>query len=397
VTASLAVRGTRAVRYFEWAVNALRGIRWPQVRGAMLFGLAAWAFAALINLNPLLDFLQTLPADLLLLGYASDYQIKAFALLAAIAIADRAVDEDASKRVSYVTAAVVGCAVGSLIGEFFSSAWRALVLPDAWPASRPWIKGPGAPYYYAIWGFTHWLLIGGSAVFFYADRRAARKTEAHLHAAELDRIRRSKLALESRLQAMQARVEPQFLFNTLAQVEYLYESDSRAAERTLESLIAYLRAAMPLMRSTSSTVAQEIKLARTYLDIVSIRLGNRLTFTIDVSADLGTVRMPPMTLLPLLDHAITYGLDQSPGSGSIDITMNASNGRLRLKIADSGAGLVSGTETIGIANIRERLAALYGANARLDLRALNTGATEAVMDIPYESAATSPEHGLLWT
>jgi hypothetical protein len=107
-----------------------------------------------------------------------------------------------------IAAALVGCAVGSLIGELFSSTWRALVLPDAWPASRPWRKGPGAPYYFAIWGFTHWLLIGGSAVFFYADRRAARKTEAHLHAAELDRIRRSKLALESRLQAMQARVEP---------------------------------------------------------------------------------------------------------------------------------------------------------------------------------------------
>ena len=267
MTVSFALRNGEARRYFEWAVDALRRIGWPQVRGATLFGLAAWALASLINLHPLLQFLETLPADLLLLGYAIDYQIKAFFLLAAIVIANRAVDEGASKRLSYVAAAIVGCAVGVVVGELFSSTWRAFVLPDRWPATRPWIKGPGAPFYYLVWGLTHWLLVGGCAVFFYADRRAARITEAHLNAAELDRIRRSKLALESRLQAMQARVEPQFLFNTLAQVEHLYESNPALAERILDDLIAYLRAAMPLMRSTSSTVAQEIELARTYLDI----------------------------------------------------------------------------------------------------------------------------------
>ena len=330
MTVSFALRTREAWRYFDWALEARRGIGWAQVRGAMLFGLAAWAFASLINVHPLLQFLQTLPADRLLLGYAIDYQIKAFVLLAAIAIADRAVDEGASKHLCYIAAAVVGCAVGVLLGEMFGWAWRALVLPDQWPASRPWLKGAGAPYYFAIWGLTHWLLIGGCAVFFYADRRAARITEGHVNAAELDRIRRSKLALESRLQAMQARVEPQFLFNTLAQVEHLYECNRALAERILDDLIAYLRAAMPLMRSTSSTVAQEIELARTYLDIVRIRLGDRLAFTIDVPTGLAEVRMPPMMLLPLVDHAITYGLEQSAGSGSIRIAMQASASRLRL-------------------------------------------------------------------
>jgi signal transduction histidine kinase len=387
----VAMRDAGATPYFKWVWDALRGIRWPQVRSAMLFGLAAWAFTSLINLDPLRQFLQMLPADRLLPMFAIDYQIKAFVLLAAIVIADRAIDDGAPKRLSYIAAAILGCAVGVLLGELFSWAWRVLVLPDRWPASRPWLKGAGAPYYFAIWGLTHWLLVGGCAVFFYADRRAARKTEAHLNAAELDRIRRSKLALESRLQAMQARVEPQFLFNTLAQVERLYEIDSKLAERVLDDLIAYLRAAMPLMRSTSSTVAQEIELARTYLDIVRIRLGNRLAFTIDVPADLGDVRMPPMMLLPLIDHAITYGLEQSANSGSIRIATDAGDGRLRLQIADSGAGFIPESGAAGIASIRERLAALYGANARLDLRRLDTGATEAVMDIPFEATENEKE------
>ena len=115
--------------------------------------------------------------------------------------------------------------LGILLTQPFDWAWRTFVLPDAWPQQRPWLHGTAALYYRPIFALTHWLLIGGAAVFLYADRRAARKTAQLLHAAELDRIRRSKLALESRLQAMQARVEPQFLFNTLAQVERLYELD----------------------------------------------------------------------------------------------------------------------------------------------------------------------------
>jgi hypothetical protein len=390
MSVSIAVRGALQKRYLERAVDALGGVRWPQVRGAMLFGVVACAFTSLININPLLQFLRTQPADLLLLGYAIDYQIKALVLLTAVVIADRAVDEGARPRLCYVAATLAGCVVGVFLSEMFSWAWRALVLPDRWPAWRPWLQGAGSLYYFAIWGLTHWLLLGGAAVFFYADRRAARKTQAHLSAAELDRIRRSKQALESRLQAMQARVEPQFLFNTLAQVERLYEIDPKLAERVLSDLIAYLRAAMPLMRSTSSTVAQEIALARAYLDIARIRLGNRLAFTIDVPEDLGEVRMPPMMLLPLIDHAITYGLEQSAGSGSICIATDAADGRLRLKIDDSGAGLLPEAGIDGIANIRERLRAIYGADARLDLRQLAAGATEAVMDIPFEAT----ENGL---
>jgi hypothetical protein len=397
MNAIVAMRRSRATRSFEWlgwVTDALHGVRWPEVRNAMLFGLAAWAFASLIELNSLRQFLRMLPADRLLPLFAIDYQIKAFVLLAAVVIADRAIDQGAPRRLSYVAAAVVGCAVGVLLGELFGWAWRLLVLPDRWPASRPWLEGASAPYYFAIWGLTHWLLVGGCAVFFYADRRAARKTERQLNDAELDRIRRSKLALESRLQAMQARVEPQFLFNTLAQVEHLYESDPKLAERVLDDLIAYLRAAMPLMRSTSSTVAQETELARTYLDIVRIRLGRRLDFAIDVPARLGEVRMPPMMLLPLVDHAVTYGLERSAASGSIHITVQASDGRLRVRIADSGAGLLRDTTAAGIANIRERLSALFGTGARLDLRRLQAGATEAVMDIPYETTQSEidPRH-----
>jgi LytS/YehU family sensor histidine kinase len=188
------------------------------------------------------------------------------------------------------------------------------------------------------------------------------------------------------LQAMQARVEPQFLFNTLAQVKRLYEQDPRLAERMLGDLIAYLHAAMPHMRDTSSTLAQEIDLARAYLDIVKVRLGDRLAFDIESPQGAADTRMPPMMLLPLIDHAVVHGLTNKAQAGaSMHIACAIANGRLRLTLADSGAGFVPDAGGDGITTIRERLAALYGSDASLVLRRGVAESTEAVMEIPYES------------
>lgn len=352
----------------------------------MLFGLLACSVSVLINLVPTLQFARTIPMHLFFLGQVIGFQVKALCLLVAIVVADRAVEGGARRRLAYSVAVLGGCAAGVLFSESFGWAWRTFVLPDQWPVSRPYLRGAGSFYYFPIYELTSWLLLGGSAVFFYADRRAAHKTQSYLRAAELDRIRRSKLALESRLQAMQARVEPRFLFNTLAQVESLYDLKPVLAARMLDDLITYLRAAMPLMRDTASTVAQEIELARSYLDIVKVRLGERLSYDIQIAPGMSEIRMPPMMLLPLIDHAITYGLERSGAEGSIRIASEVRAGRLRLTITDTGTGLVQGSGAEGLASIRERLAALYRGDARLDLRDMDVGAAEAIMDIPFESA-----------
>ena len=373
-------------RLLRGAVEALRGVTWPQVRGAMLFGLMALMFSLLIYLSPTIQLMQLLPWHLLLIGNVIEFQIKASVLLAAIVIADHAADAGASRREAYVAAALGGCLVGLAFSEAFAWAWRAFVLPDQWPAHRPYTRGAASLFYFPIFSATNWLLLGAPAVFFYADRRAARKTAAFLHSAELDRIRSSKLALESRLQAMQARVEPQFLFSTLAQVEHLYELDPGLGGRMLDELIAYLRAAMPKMRDTSSTLAQEVELVRAYLAIIKVRLGDRLTYEIDIPVDAGDVRIPPMMLLPLADHAVVHGLEQSHAYGTIRIACEIAGRSLRLTIVDQGAGFVPKPTAAGIASIRERLAALYGGDATLELRAREAGGTEAIMEIPCEWA-----------
>ena len=193
-------------RPYGLAEDALRGITWPQIRGAAWFGLGVCAFTFLIEANSSLIFAH-IPWHVRILRGLTVFQLDAFCLLVALVIADRAVDEGANRRLAYTAAALGGCMAGILVNfTVFNWAWRAFVWPEAWPPpTRPWMH---AFYYAPIYELASWLLIGGSAVFLYADRRAARKTEAHLQAAELDRIRRAKLALESRLQALQARVEP---------------------------------------------------------------------------------------------------------------------------------------------------------------------------------------------
>ena len=386
-------------RFVALAIDALQGIGWVQVRRAMLFGIAVTVFHVATLNSVLLTLSKFVPLTLakLILGAALSFQVKSLCLLAAIVVADRAADEGAPRRIVYFAAALVGCVAGVALSEPLDLAWRAWVLPaDIWPVDRPWFHGTAKYFHFPFYALTYWLLIGGSAVFLYGDRRAARQTEARLRSAELDRTRSSRLAFESRLQAMQARIEPQFLFNTLAQVERLHEDDPAQAGNMLDALISYLRAAMPMMRDTSSTVGREIELARAYLDIVRLRLGERLSVAIEAPPGADDIRMPPMMLLPLIDHAIVRGLEPatgaSAGAGAISIHTDVRDGRLRLLIRDSGVGFAPETGGDGIAALRERLDALYGSSARLELRRADPRATEAVLDLPLESSASADAH-----
>ena len=380
-------RGSEAAaanRFASLAIDALRAIRWPQIRAAMLLGLALTAWSWTVFMRPIAQITKTMPFGSTLLQSVIAYQLKALCLLVAIVIADRAVDEGARRYRAYLLATLAGCLAGIALTEPFNWAWRTHVLPDLWPAEWKWLHGTPALFYWPIFDLTHWLLIGGAAVFLYADRRGARKTAQLLHAAELDRIHRSRLALESRLQAMQARVEPLFLFNTLAQVERLYELDPPLAARVLDDLIAYLRAAMPLMRNTSSTVVQEIELASAYLNIVRLRTGERLAVRTEVPPEAATMRMPPMLLLPLIDHTIVRSLEPSRKQGPISIGARVFEGRLLLTIAGGGAGFVPEGEGGGIAAIRERLEALYGGDAKLEFPRGGDDTTVALLDLPLE-------------
>ena len=381
-------------RFAALAADALRGVGWVQVRIAVLYGLGTSAFnTAVFSIQWLEMSERMLPVPLFILRDAIWDQVVAFCLVLAVVVADRAVDEGARPRSAYAVATLASFVLAYLLRQPVILAFDSLVGHLGTPADQELPDVVKRHVFWALFILSQGLVMNASAVFLYADRRAARKTATRLRSAELDRTRRSRLAFESRLQAMQARIEPQFLFNTLAQVERLYEDDPAQAGNMLDALISYLRAAMPMMRDTSSTVGREIELARAYLDIVRLRLGERLSVAIEAPPGADDIRMPPMMLLPLIDHAIVRGLEPATGAGAgaIRIHTDVRDGRLRLLIRDSGVGFAPETGGDGIAALRERLDALYGSSARLELRRVDPRATEAVLDLPLESSAGADE------
>jgi Zn-dependent protease with chaperone function len=222
---------------------------------------------------------------------------------------------------------------------------------------------------------------------FFIDRSRAAQRMADLKRKEAEYHLMSRQVTEAKLQALQAQVEPHFLYNTLANVQALTEVDPARANTMVGHLIQYLRSALPKMRESISTVGQEIELVRAYLSILQMRMGKRLAFDIAVPESLLATPFPPLMLPSLVENAIKHGLEPQREGGSVHISAQVLEGRLRLTVADTGRGF---GETIGagvgLANIRERLAALYGDEAKLTLEANAPHGVIATIEAPIDGA-----------
>jgi signal transduction histidine kinase len=210
--------------------------------------------------------------------------------------------------------------------------------------------------------------------------------QAHRQAEALQLAHLKHAALQAQLKTLQAQVEPHFLYNTLANTRYLARHAPEQAVHMLDHLIAYLRAALPDLRTSSSTLGRECELAEHYLALMSIRFGERLVTQVDCPADLREAEMPPLMLMSLVENAVRHGVEPRPGTVHVRIAASADNGRLRVLVADDGAGL-GGTvlgSGVGLRNVRERLAALYGSHAGVELRAGAQGWTEAELTLPLQ-------------
>ena len=229
--------------------------------------------------------------------------------------------------------------------------------------------------------FANGMLI---SLFFYIKHRETRAAAA-LHEAEAARLLLSKQAIEAELKLMQAQVEPHFLFNTLASVQYLTETDPREANRLLAHLIDYLRAALPQLRASSTTLAKEVGLAEAYLNILRRRMGARLAFAIDLPDDLAAHPFPPNLLISLVENAVKHGVEPAADGGTVAVRARRDGASLVIDVVDTGrgpAGVARGGLGVGLANVRERLAALYGPRAQFRLAATPPAGTCATLSIP---------------
>jgi uncharacterized membrane protein len=223
------------------------------------------------------------------------------------------------------------------------------------------------------------------SLFFMFKFREARG-RAQMLKADADRNMLSRQAIEAELKLMQAQVEPHFLFNTLASVQFLTETDPPMAGKMLGHLLAYLRAALPQLRSNSTTLGQEVELAQAYLSIMQMRMGARLAFAIDVPEELRSHRFPPMLLMSVVENAIKHGLAPQAEGGTIRLEARRRGERIAVAVVDNGRGLGAKIGSgVGLTNLRGRLRALYADNGRFVLEESPPHGARATIEIPFDT------------
>jgi LytS/YehU family sensor histidine kinase len=208
--------------------------------------------------------------------------------------------------------------------------------------------------------------------------------------AETEKARAAAIeqqAMQAQLQLLQAQIEPHMLFNTLANLQGLIAVDPPRAQYMLEQLILYLRATLSSSRAQKTTLAQEFSLMEAYLGLMSVRMGSRLSYALQLPDALRNMPVPPMLLQPLVENAIKHGLEPKVGGGHIEVQAAQEGNILKLTVADTGLGLdpspsdSSGTH-VGLANVRERLQALYGEGASFMLTPNTPSGVIAQLTVP---------------
>jgi hypothetical protein len=216
--------------------------------------------------------------------------------------------------------------------------------------------------------------------------KAEAKAAQASHVAEEESLKRQ--VVEARMAAMQAQVEPHFLFNTLASIDHLIETDPPRASLMQKNLIALLRASMPAMREKSTNLGRELDVVRPYLEILKVRMGERLQSQVSVTEGLYSADFPPMMLQSLVENSIKHGLEPKAEGGSINVSAEVIHGKLAVSVADTGVGFAkaptAGTGT-GLTNIRERLKLIYGDAAELKIAENTPGGTRVTIVVPYKA------------
>ena len=262
--------------------------------------------------------------------------------------------------------------------------WPAIALQAAGSAPQP-----AAPFLSA---FTVASIFAGAMIipglFVRRADQARRADEAQRHARELEQQTHLKQLAEMRLKALHAQIEPHFLFNTLGNVQHLLRKSPADADKMLESLIRYLKSAVPQMRSGTSTVGEELARVEAYLAIMAVRMGPRLRYAIEVPAQAHAHALPPLSLLTLVENAVKHGIDPNPRGGLIRIEGRANGASVTFDVIDDGAGFTSEIGSgIGLTNLRDRLAAIHGNAASLELRARHPSGVQATITLPISPDA----------
>ena len=242
-----------------------------------------------------------------------------------------------------------------------------------------WLGDPGWVISIAATSLAISLVI--STIFFVREREANAAAELERERLRIERIERDAIA--ANLRALQAQIEPHFLFNTLANVASLVDRDPASAKHMLERFNHFLRASLAATRTESTTLGAERDLITAYLDVLKVRIGARLSYGIVIPADLESFALPPMLLQPVVENAIRHGLEPKVEGGRVDVTARREGGKIAIEIRDTGVGFAStASGGLGLTNLRERLKGLYGDAASLTIADNVPAGTVVTLHIP---------------
>lgn len=225
--------------------------------------------------------------------------------------------------------------------------------------------------------------------FFYSRQQLSASTEL-ISAERIKRLASEKQLLQADLKRLQAQIEPHFLFNTLSNIVSLMESDPPRAKQMQLDLIQYLRTSLRQSRDHTTTLDKEIALLSAYLDIYKIRMGQRLSYRIDISPPLGNCLFAPMLLQPLVENAVIHGLEPKIEGGWIHLSAKQSGDWLKIAVSDNGIGMGAGKPPgVGLTNVRERLECLFEPPGCLSIEPRSPRGVRVVVEIPLNGMVAS--------
>ncbi|MFA0525871.1 sensor histidine kinase [Vibrio sp. 10N.222.52.C3] len=227
--------------------------------------------------------------------------------------------------------------------------------------------------------------------YYFYTREQQLRADNELEVAKRRQSDQEKVVVLSQLKQLQSQIEPHFLFNTLATINVLIESDSAKAKLMLEKLTDLLRVTLKNSRTEQSTIAQEVDLLDAYLNIQKIRLGERLTFSIEIHEISDLQVIPPFLIQPLVENALTHGIEPKAAGGQVNIRITQQAQQLKIEVADNGAGLKTPSANtghgVGLSNIRQRIETLYGDKASLTITEHAEGGVVSTILLPLTEAA----------
>ncbi|MGD0657469.1 MAG: sensor histidine kinase [Syntrophorhabdales bacterium] len=225
--------------------------------------------------------------------------------------------------------------------------------------------------------------LGATVSYFFWSKARLRVDKEIIQQERIRRLSSEKETLAANLRLLQAQIEPHFLFNTLSNVLSLIDTDPTRGKAMLADLIRYLRTSLSRTRPATTTLGQEMEMIRSYLSIQKVRMGERLTFAIDLPVALSELPFPPMLLQPLVENAVKHGLDPRVEGGEIAVKVTEDPEAVKVTIADTGAGFSTNEGNgIGLANVRERIRLMYEDRGRLFLEENTPRGVKAIVEVP---------------